>query len=48
MTPEQEAALRRLRKKLEVVHFEFKSVQNTRHHDIADMLALLDVIEGKA
>ena len=48
MTPEQKKALMRLRYKLEVMHFEFRSVQNTRHHDTAEMLALLDIIEKDA
>lgn len=45
MTPKQKAALKRLRRKLEVMHFELRQANNTRHHDLADMLALVEVLE---
>lgn len=45
MDENQHAALLRLRRKIEIMHMDLKALNNTRHHDTAEMLALLAIIE---
>ena len=39
------AVLHRLRRKIEVMHLEFKAQQNHRYHDLAEMLRLVEMLE---
>lgn len=38
-------ALKRLRRKLEVMSEDFRKTNNSRKHDVEEMLALLEIIE---
>lgn len=44
MTEEQRVALKRLRRKVEIMHMDLRASGNNRHHDTFEMLALLDMI----
>ena len=45
MTENQKAAMKRLRRKVEVMHLDLKAAHNTRHHDTAEMLTLIEIVE---
>lgn len=45
MTEAQQAALKRLRRKVEVMHLDLKTLNNTRYHDTAEMLKLIEILE---
>jgi hypothetical protein len=45
MTEDQKAALKRLRRKVEIMHLDLKRANNTRYHDTAEMLALIALLE---
>ena len=48
MTEEQEIVLKRLRRKIEVMHLDLKSANNTRYHDTAEMLKLVEMLESRS
>ena len=39
------AVLRRLRRKIEVMYMDLKALNNTRYHDLAEMLKLIEMLE---
>ena len=39
--------LARLRRKLDVLHTDLRRENDRRYHDVAEALALLDILEGK-
>ena len=45
MTPDQKVLLKRLRRKIEIMHMDLKALANTRHHDTAEMLKLVEMLE---
>jgi len=45
MTENQQAALKRLRRKVEIMHTELRAQNNLRYHDTAEMLNLLAIVE---
>lgn len=40
-----EAALIRLRRKIEIMRLDFKAQNNPKYHDCNEMLTLLDILE---
>ena len=38
------AVLHRLRRKIEVMHLDMKAQHNTRYHDLAEMLRLVEML----
>jgi hypothetical protein len=47
MTKDTRPILTRLRRKLEVLHLDLQRENDSRFHDLAEMLALLDILERK-
>jgi hypothetical protein len=47
MTKDTRPILTRLRRKLDVLHLDLQRENDRRYHDVAEMLALLDLLEGK-
>jgi len=45
VTKDQKAVLKRLRRKIEIMHLDFRAANNTRYHDTAEMLKLLEMVE---
>ena len=45
MTENQKTALKRLRRKVDVMHRDLKTQGNARYHDTAEMLALIEILE---
>lgn len=45
MTEDQIAALKRLRRKIEIMRLDLKSAGNMRHHDAEEMLSLVMILE---
>lgn len=45
VTSDQQAILVRLRRKAEVMKMEFKAQNNLRHHDMTEILLLIDMLE---
>lgn len=45
MTSDQQAILVRLRRKAEIMKMEFKAQNNLRHHDMTEILLLIDMLE---
>jgi len=45
VTENQQAALKRLRRKVEIMHMELKAQNNMRYHDTAEMLSLIAIME---
>lgn len=45
MTTDQQIALRRIRRKAEIVKMDLKKENNTKHHDMNEILLLLDILE---
>jgi hypothetical protein len=48
MTETKQAALKRLRRKVEIMDLDFRAANNTRHHDTAEMLKLIEILEKEA
>lgn len=44
-TETKDAVLHRLRRKIEVMHLDLKALNNTRYHDLAEMLKLIEMLE---
>lgn len=44
-TETRKAALQRLRRKIEVMYLDMKAQHNTRYHDLAEMLRLIEILE---
>jgi hypothetical protein len=47
MTKDTRPILTRLRRKLDVLFLDFQRENSNRYHDVAEMLALLDLLEGR-
>lgn len=45
MTEEKRAVLTRLRRKIEIMHLDFKAANNMRYHDMHEMLKLIEILE---
>ena len=45
MTEDQRAALKRLRRKIEIMHLDLKGSGDRRYHDTEELLALVKVLE---
>ena len=45
MTETKQAALKRLRRKVEIMDLDFRAMGNTRRHDTAEMLKLIEIME---
>ena len=45
MTEDQKAVLKRLRRKIEIMHMDLKAQHNGRYHDTSEMLALVEILE---
>lgn len=45
MNSDQQAILKRIRRKAEIMKMEFKSQNNMRHHDMSEILLLIDMLE---
>lgn len=48
MTDTLEAAIKRLRRKVEIMRLDLKDKQNAHYHDTGEMLALIEIIEREA
>ena len=46
MTTDQQALLKRLRTKIEIMHMDLKAQGNTRYNDTKEMLLLIDMMEN--
>lgn len=47
MSRDTRPILTRLRRKLDVLHLDMQLQHDPRYHDVAEMLALLNLLEGK-
>ena len=45
MTETKQAALKRLRRKVEIMDLDFRATSNTRRYDTAEMLKLIEILE---
>lgn len=41
----RQAAWRRLRRKLEILKEDFKNINHTKHHDVVECIALMNMVE---
>jgi hypothetical protein len=48
MTENQQAALKRLRRKVENMHLDLRGQNNARYLDTAEMLKLIEIMEKDA
>jgi len=46
MNSDQHAILKRLRRKAEILKMDLKSVDDMKHHDVNEMLLLIDMLEN--
>ena len=46
MNSDQHAILKRLRRKAEILQMDLKSVDDMKHHDVNEMLLLIDMLEN--
>ena len=46
MNEDKKAILKRLRRKVEIMHFDFKAVSNMRQHDTEELLKLIQLLES--
>ena len=46
MNSDQHAILKRLRRKAEILKMDLKSANDMKHHDVNEMLLLIDMLEN--
>lgn len=45
MTVDQHAILMRIKRKVQILRMDFLANNNTKHHDAAEILSLIDLME---
>lgn len=45
MNVDQQAILKRIKRKAEILKMDLKAKNNTQHHDAAEILSLIDLLE---
>lgn len=45
MTPDQQAIIKRIKRKAEIIRLDLKATNNSKYHDAGEILSLIDLLE---